>query len=99
MEFDEQIGDPVRRLAVEIPGRLVAKQEEGIADQRAGERRALAFAAGELSGAVMQAWGESHLVKKLTSARLGVRVGPADQGRHEDIFENRALGQQEMVLE
>ena len=40
-------------LRVEIPGRLVGEQNRGVVDERAGDRDALALAAGELVGPVV----------------------------------------------
>src|SRR5688572_30577063 len=52
--------DLVRRLAVEVAGRLVADQDGRVRDQRARDCDALFLAAGELPGLVARAIGEAH---------------------------------------
>ena len=53
MQRKEQVGDGGGRLAVEAAGRLVAEQKTGLVDQGARHGHALAFAAGQLGGAVV----------------------------------------------
>ena len=46
----QQLHDSLAGLAVEVAGRLIGKQERRRADERAGNRDALLFAARQLSG-------------------------------------------------
>ena len=50
VDLAKQLEDAARRALVEVSGRLVGDEHERIVDQRAGERDALLFAAGELAG-------------------------------------------------
>ena len=53
-----QRGDLLGRLAVEVAGRLVGPHDRGVVDERAGDRDALALAAGQLVRDVAGAVGE-----------------------------------------
>ena len=55
----QEAQDFVAGLAVEIAGRLVAKEQRGIGDDGAGDADALLFAAGELSWEMLRAIGEA----------------------------------------
>jgi hypothetical protein len=85
---------------VEIAGRLVGKEQNRIIGERARDRDALALSSRELvcilAGIVQAEFGEQRFG---AGAHLGVGQQRALSHRHEDIFEHRELGEQEMVLE
>ena len=56
---NKQIDDLLAGGLVEIAGRLVRHQDRGIGRQRAGQRDALLFAAGQLRGIMMQPVAEA----------------------------------------
>ena len=53
-------GPPSPERAVEVAGRLVGQHDRRLADERAGDRHALALAAGELAGPVPQPVAEAR---------------------------------------
>ena len=64
-QFREQGHDLGAGLGVEVPGRLIGQQDGGPVDQRAGDGNALALAAGELVGFVMNAVSQADLGERL----------------------------------
>ena len=64
------------QLEVERAERLVEQQHLRAVDQRAGERHALALAAGELVGAAVAVVAEAHLLERL----LGAAAAPRPRG-------------------
>src|SRR5687768_18379206 len=51
MQFEQERGDDLRRVAVEVAGRLVAQKQQRPHHERAGERDALLLAARKLGRA------------------------------------------------
>ena len=95
--------DVVGGGAIEVAGRLVAQEEPRLADQRAGDRHALPFAARQLRRPMVDAIGQAHLFDQLARALLvrlrSVRRVRRDERRDEHVLEHRALRQQAVVLE
>ena len=85
--------DPGQR--VEGAERLVGEQELGVADERAGQRRALLLTAGELVGPGLLAAGEADLGERLHAALGGVGRTQAEG----DVVEDALPRQQPGVLE
>ena len=99
VEVEEEGGEGVGVVAVEGAGGFVGEEKFGAVDERADDGDALAFAAGELAGAVVEAVGETDVGEE----RLGASTGGAaaagvgiGEGGDEDVFQHGALGQ-EMV--
>src|SRR6516165_5029252 len=86
--------------AVKVAGRLVGKEEGRLVDERAGNGGALAFAAGEFGGPVVEAIGEANPAKQFARPLLdlGFRIGGNKRG-NQRVFENGALRQQVVILE
>src|SRR4029079_5226633 len=60
VELVQQGHDLCARVRVEVPGRLVGKEDGRFADDRTGDRHSLALSSGELRGAVVEAMAESY---------------------------------------
>ena len=91
---------PMRRLGIEVAGRLVGQQQRRVVDERARHRDALLLAAGELVGKVVQLEREAgqaqdvrHLVADLAARAAG------DLERVGDVVVDRPVRQQLEVLE
>ncbi len=84
--------------AIEVTGRLVGQDDRRVVRERAGDRHALLFAAGELRRVVMPAAREAHIVDERAGAiaRVG---GAGDLHGHEDVLERRQRRQQMEELE
>ena len=92
---DERLGrDPGER--VERAERLVEQQQVGLADQRAGQRDALALAAGELARPRRVAAVEADLGER---RRGRARRASGDAQAERDVVQDRAPRQQARVLE
>ena len=99
VEPPQQRGDLLGVRAVEVAGRLVGPHDRRVVDQRAGDRHALALAAGELVGDVAAAVGQADQLERLvrTPARLG--GGDAgDEQRQLDVLHRRQDRHQVVVL-
>ena len=68
----EQVEDRAAGDAVEVAGRLVGQKEGGLIDQGAGDGDALALAAGEFGGAVLEAMPEADVGEDVAGAVDGV---------------------------
>ena len=83
-----------------LPGRLVAEQRGGPADERPGDRRALALAARQRGRPVIRAVGRARPASIRARARaIVVAVCVGDERRNQDVLEHRALRQQAVILE
>ena len=62
---------------IEVAGRLIGQQHDGLGDDGAGDGDALLLAAGEFAGRVMFPAGQAHLLQGLQRPRmpLGRRCG------------------------
>ena len=83
---------------IQIAGRLIAKQEQGLADEGARQRHALLLAAGKLGGAMVEAIAQANLLEQIARAVDGWRVIVRYQRRHQDVLEHGTLRQQAVVL-
>lgn len=73
---EQQIGNFVPGLAIEVAGGLIGEQN-GRAPLKAGQRHPLLFAAGELRRQVVQASAKSQLLKQRAGiARLWLSLAP-----------------------
>ena len=76
-DLQQQIEDVPAVGAVEIAGRLVGEDERRIVGQRARDRDALLFAAGQLRRIVMAAVVQADFVEQRLRARRAHRARPA----------------------
>jgi hypothetical protein len=82
-------------------GGFVGEEEFGLVDKGADDGDALAFAAGELAGAVFEAGAEADAIEEFAGAvrALARRVRSLDASVwHKDVFEDGALGQKVVPL-
>ena len=93
--------------AIQIAGWLVTKHEPRLPDERPRDRHPLPLAARQLTRSMIDSIGEAHLRDEVagslgglvsTSLRRELGCG-SDQRRDQNIFENRTLRQQAVVLE
>ena len=99
VELEHQLEHLRRVLAVQISRRLIRQHQLGPRYQRAGNGGPLAFAAGELRGTMIQAFGQSDARQQSLRLVLGrPRIHAAHQQRHRHVLERRELGQQMMEL-
>ena len=88
VEREQKLGDFFAGVGVEISGRLVGEQNARPRGNRAGQRHALLFAAGELSRIVIEPFAETDRFQ--FGFRFGERVARAGQfQRHGDILQRR----------
>ncbi len=85
VELLQQAEHVLGRLAIQIAGGLVADQQGGIGDDRAGDRHALLLTAGQLAGLVRGAVGQPHQLQRDGRVLLALR--------------RRQLGQQQRQLD
>ena len=102
VEVEEEGGKGVGVVAVEGAGGFVGEEKFGAVDEGADDGDALAFATGELAGAVVEAVGETDAGEE----RLGAFSGRAaagevgiGEGGDEDVFQHGALRQEMVGLE
>ena len=99
IEFQHQFEHLCRVPAVEVAGRFVGQHQSRLSYEGASHRGALPFAAGELGGAMREAFCQSN--SRQQSARTfpgGARLHSPHQQRHGDIFERGEFRQQVMEL-
>jgi hypothetical protein len=97
---DQQQHDGLGVHRVQCAGRLVAEQELAVAHHRAGDRGALAFAAGQLVGEMVRALGDAQsgqgpqpgLARRLHGHTVQFQ-------RDRDVLDRGEAGQQVEVLE
>ena len=88
------------QLQVERAERLVEQQHLGLVDQRAGERHALALAAGKLARPARAVAGQPHQLERLLGGLAP--LGLADALDHQpvgDVVEHVQMREQRIVLE
>ncbi len=99
IELQHQFEHMRRIHAVEVTRGFVGEYQSRLSDERAGDRGALPFAAGELRGAMREAFGQPNARQQSARPRLGgARIHSPHQQRHRDIFERGEFGQQVMKL-
>ena len=87
-------------LRVELPGRLIRQEEGGSVGERAGNRDALLFAAGQLVRPVVGAAAQAHHLEQLVHAPVPLpRLGLHQPERHLDVLRGRQDGHQAEGLE
>ena len=99
VELEHQVEHLRGGVAVEITGRLVSEHDGGRGDQRARQCDALALAARQFAGSVLDAIGEPHALQD--TCRRGARpLGrlAADEQRHRHVVERGKFRQQMMEL-
>ena len=100
MQVADQREDLVAGARVEVAGRLVGEQDRRIDRQRARDRDALALAARQLVGQVLQAVAELDERQQLARALVDLSARPAAQvQRQADVLEARQRRQQVEELE
>src|SRR5262249_30867240 len=91
-ELVEVVEHRLRRVRVEVAGRLVGQQPARRIGERAGDGDALLLAAGELGGLVAGAFGQTKLRQEIPGARLGRYAAlTGDHLRQRHIVERREL--------
>src|SRR3990167_4314100 len=95
---DESLPQPVTKLPheivygfarfpVEIAGRFVGEDDPRFVDERASDRDALPFTAGEFRRAMIQPIAETYAGEELLRPRERLTfTGSADDRRHRDVF-------------
>ena len=103
---EEGVHDGAAGLGVEIAGGFVGEEEGGLVDEGAGDGDALAFAAGELGGAVFEAGFEAEVFEEGdgfgfagAGADEGFVPGGGDHGGEEGVFEDVEFGEEVVELE
>ena len=77
IEFEQQIGDALPGVGIQIAGRLVREQHGGMRHEGAGDGHALLFAAGQLLRVVRGARRQPHLFERLRRRGAGIAPGRA----------------------
>src|SRR5439155_14148080 len=104
VHVEQQRRDILGGGTIEIACRFIAQQESRRPNERAGDRGALALAAGQLAGTVIDAIREPDPVDQFTGARLtgarGVSLAVrCDERGNEDVLEHGALREKAVILE
>lgn len=85
---EQQIGNFVPGLAIEVAGGLIGEQEGRPPVEGPGQRYPLLFAAGELRRQVVQAFAKPQLLKQRAGIALALTVaGAAQQRRQLDVLQ------------
>ena len=69
MQVEQQLDDLFRRLPIQIAGRLIAQQQQRLANQRAGNGDALFLSARKFSRTMREAFGQADIRQQLLRAR------------------------------
>jgi len=81
-----------RRRAVEVAGRLVRQHDEGLINERAGDRGSLTLAPRERRGKVATSILETNLIQQVKRARTGLtRRAPGEQRWELDVLSRGEL--------
>ena len=72
IQIYQQLAELLGGSVVERTSGFIGQQELGLVDERADDGGALAFAAGELAGAMGRAFEETHALEKARGARFSV---------------------------
>lgn len=85
---EQQIGNFVPGLAIEVAGGLIGEQEGRATVKGPGQRHPLLFTAGELRRQVVQAFAKPQLLKQRAGIALTLAVaGTAQQRRQLDVLQ------------
>src|SRR5262245_3590696 len=100
VHLEQELEHLICGLRIEIAGRLVGEHEARLEYERARDRHALAFAAGELADRVIHAVLEADLGEQAQRALAHLlRAQSAEQARHHHVLARVELGQQVVELE
>ena len=99
VELVEQLDDRGARGGVEVARRLVGQQQRRVADDGAGDRDPLAFAAGELVRAVAVPVCEADAVERAPCPPAALRAGDAgvEQAVRDVVHRGHAVGEVELL--
>ncbi|ELZ29211.1 putative hydrolase [Halosimplex carlsbadense 2-9-1] len=88
VQLGEEIHDLRARLGVDVAGRLVGQQQCGVGRQRAGDGDALALAARQLRGAVVEAVAEADPREQVRGALAALAaVDALEDQRQRDVLD------------
>src|SRR5438477_2075289 len=100
LEAEEEVVNDLARLGVEVTGRFVRDDDAGPIDQRARDRDALLFAAGELAGTMAHAIAQPDLRESIGGLLVGLaRRAPRQERRDHRVLDRRHLTEQVIELE
>ncbi len=97
VELFEQVDDLATGLRIEVSGGLVGEHDIGIVGEGARDRDALALAAGELDGAMVEALAEADRVEQ--SLGTGAAFAASDTGERECDLDVLSRGQHLQEIE
>ncbi len=90
---EQQIGNFVPGLAIEVAGGLIGEQNGRAPVKGPGQRHPLLFAAGELRRQVVQAFAKSQLLKQRAGIAPALAIaGAAQQRRQLDVLRALSVG-------
>ena len=95
---EEQLRHPLGRLAVQVAGRLIRKQDARPVDEGAGQRHPLLLATGELHREMSAPVTEADLPEEFTGSP-GHSASPPKLQRHHHVFKRRQGGNEVKTLE
>ena len=100
VQIVNQLQDLRAGVGVQIAGGLIGKQNRREDAERAGDGHALALAAGEFVGQVIEAGAQLHEFEQLAGALVDLFAGPSAQvQRQRDVFQAGQRRQQVEELE
>src|SRR5262245_37922864 len=100
VDLAEQVHDLERQIGIEVAGRLVGEDDDGIVHERARDRDALLLAARELERKRVHPVLQPHPLEHLERAALLLRRRHPQDARHErDVLQHGLVRQQLEVLE
>ncbi len=99
LQLEQQRGDVFGGGLIQVACRLVAQEQPGLTDQRAGNGDALTFAARERRRPVIDAVGEANALDERPRACDIVAMAARRSVGNEHVLEDRALRKQAVVLE
>lgn len=99
MQFEEQIGNRVRGVAIKIARGFIAQQQARLIDERARNGHALFFSAGKLCGKMFKAMAEPDaLQERACMLVLCVRALAESERGQQHVFDYGVLRQEMMLL-
>src|SRR4051812_20203586 len=98
-EADHRVEHLVRRMRVEVPGRLVGEHARRLGHERAREGAALALAARELARLVLETMAEADFFQDLLRPlERKLFIHAPYEKRHRDVLDRGELAEQVMEL-
>ncbi len=99
IQFLHQVKQCLCTGAIQIAGGFVSQHTDGLGNQRAGHRHALAFAAGKFGRVVRQTFFQAHVFQHFGGNGGGLfHFHAAYQERHGDVFQRGEFRQQVVEL-